>query len=107
MQRGEDAPGGPDAFIEQFAVRFADRMPRAAGRMLGALMITDEPDLSSKQLVEVLALSPAAVSNSGRLLRQMGLVERSVSPDTRRDHYRVGDDLWVRLYREGIGMVED
>ncbi|WP_367038179.1 helix-turn-helix domain-containing protein [Streptomyces sp. Je 1-332] len=105
MQRSEDALGWQGEFIERLAEHFADRMPKAAARMLGALMATDEPDLSSKDLIKALGISPAAVSNSGRLLLQMGLVERSVSPDTRRDHYRVRDELWVHLFREGFTIV--
>ncbi|MEU9886719.1 helix-turn-helix domain-containing protein [Sphaerisporangium sp. NPDC051011] len=107
MRRAEAVPDRPEEFIEQFAERFAGRMPKAASRMLGALMITDEPDLSSKELIDVLGLSPAAVSNSGRLLLQMGLVERTVSPETRRDHYRIRDDLWIRLYSEDIEILND
>lgn len=107
MRRSGDAQGWQEEFIERLAEHFAGRMPKAAARMLGALVATDEPDLSSKDLVATLGLSPAAVSNSGRLLLQMGLVERTVSPDTRRDHYRVRDDLWVHLFREGFAIVDD
>lgn len=107
MQQRKGTPGGPEEFIERFAHRFGDRMPRAAARMLGALMITEEGDLSSKQLVELLGLSPAAVSNSGRLLLGMALVERRVSPETRRDHYWVRDDVWVRMYQEDETVVHE
>ncbi|WP_158605527.1 GbsR/MarR family transcriptional regulator [Amycolatopsis panacis] len=107
MRRGEADPAWPQEFIEQLAERFGSRMPKAAARMLGALVATGEPDLSSRQLVELLGLSPAAVSNSGRLLLQMDLVDRTVSPETRRDHYRLRENVWPRMFRGSFAIVED
>ncbi|MFD6289341.1 GbsR/MarR family transcriptional regulator [Streptomyces sp. NPDC060205] len=107
MSRSEAANEWQEELTERLAEHFAERMPKAAARMLGALMATEEVDMSSKDLIGVLGLSPAAVSNSGRLLLRMGLVERSVSPDTRRDHYRVRDDLWIRMFREGSDIVDN
>lgn len=71
------------------------------------LVATSEPDLSSRQLVELLGLSPAAVSNSGRLLLRMDLVGRTVSPETRRDHYRLREDVWPRMFGGSFAIVDD
>ncbi|MEU9886193.1 MarR family transcriptional regulator [Sphaerisporangium sp. NPDC051011] len=95
------------AFADGLAEVFARQVPRMAGRMLGLLLITDEPRLSSKDLVDQLGASAATVSNMGRLLIGLGLVERTVSPETRRDLFAIAPNAWVGTYRDGERYITE
>jgi DNA-binding transcriptional regulator GbsR (MarR family) len=80
--------------------------PPMAGRMLGLLLVTEEPYLSSRDLMERLGASSAWISNMGRLLSGRGVVERTVSVETRRDLFSVRPDAWAHLARETLRHAE-
>jgi len=94
----------------------------------GHLMVVPrahEADLASlprdqhEELAEMLRISPAAVSGAVRYLIQLGLVHKERVPGSRRDYYRMPDDVWhdmlrlrdqvmtrwTALIREGIDLV--
>ncbi|WP_010693599.1 GbsR/MarR family transcriptional regulator [Saccharopolyspora spinosa] len=100
MHEGDAGADQAEDFIESFAGLYSSQLPKMAARMLAALLVTEDTELSSRDLIETLGASAATVSNSGRLLLRLGMVERTVSPETRRDLYRIRDDVWVRMYRE-------
>jgi DNA-binding transcriptional regulator GbsR (MarR family) len=84
-------------FIERFAeVHVAAGMPRIASRIFVALAVTDSGRLTAAELAELLQASPAAISGGVRYLEQLDLVRREREPGSRRDHYRVEDDLWYK-----------
>src|SRR5690242_7144959 len=56
---------------------------RMAGRVLGALLIADPPELSSSQLAEFLGVSAGSVSTATRELIRPGIVERVRIPGER------------------------
>ena len=47
-----------------------------------------------KETAELLQVSPAAISGAVRYLTQLNLVSREHEPGSRRDYYRVHDDVW-------------
>ncbi|MFF0445357.1 GbsR/MarR family transcriptional regulator [Streptomyces sp. NPDC004609] len=94
-------------FADELAELFTGQVPRMAGRMLGLLVITEEPHLSSKDLVARLDASSATVSTMGRLLIGLGLVRRTVSPETRRDLFSLADNAWVGVYRDGERYISE
>ncbi|XVV06892.1 GbsR/MarR family transcriptional regulator [Actinosynnema sp. CA-248983] len=82
-------------FIERFAAAFAESgMPRMPSRVFVALLAADAGTLTAAELAELLKVSPAAVSGAVRYLTQVGLVSRERETGTRRDVYRVYDDVW-------------
>lgn len=91
-----------EQFAEEFAVGFEATMPRMAGRILGTLLIAEEPFLTATELGNRLGASSASISNMTRLLLRMRLIERLVRVDTRRDAYRIRPDAWVQVYRESF-----
>ncbi|MGW4028358.1 GbsR/MarR family transcriptional regulator [Streptomyces sp. NPDC004838] len=101
MAQDDRKAQGELEFADALAELFSGQVPRMAGRMLGVLLIADEPRLSSKDLVTRLGASSATVSTMGRLLIRLGLVERTVSPETRRDLFVLADNAWVGVYRDG------
>jgi len=87
-----------DAFVEDFTAVFDAAMPRTPTRMLASLLATQKPFLSSRELASRLEVSAGSVSTSGRLLVERGFAVRTVDPETRRDLYRIADDMWERVH---------
>lgn len=81
-------------------------VPPIAGRMLGLLLVTNESQLSSRDLMDQLSISSASVSNMGRLLVHGGLVVRSVSPETRRDLFTLRSDAWLSQWSDFVGVAQ-
>jgi len=107
-------------YIERFAsVMVAAGMPAMPSRVFVALLITDSGRLTAADLAAVLQISPAAVSGAVRYLIQLGLVHKERMPGSRRDYYRLPDNVWhdmlklrdqvmarwTALIREGIDLV--
>jgi DNA-binding transcriptional regulator GbsR (MarR family) len=83
------------AFIERFAVALTDAgFPRMPARVFAALLATDSGRLTAAELAALLQVSPAAVSGAVRYLAQVNLASRERVPGSRRDYYRVHDDVW-------------
>jgi DNA-binding transcriptional regulator GbsR (MarR family) len=117
--------GAPDpealrAYIERFAgVLIESGIPRMPARVFVALMITDSGRLTSTELSDLLEISPAAVSGAVRYLTQVGMVVRERDPRSRRDRYRVLDDVfqevimrrdqvmlrWENSFSEGVKLL--
>jgi DNA-binding transcriptional regulator GbsR (MarR family) len=84
-------------FIERFAETLVQAgMPRIASRIFIALLATDSSRLTAAELAEQLQVSPAAVSGAVRYLIQVNMVSRGREPGSRRDHYRVDNDVWYQ-----------
>ncbi len=124
MADGSGPATGPKdpmfGYIERFAsVMVAAGMPAMPARVFVALMVTDSGRLTAAELAEMLRISPAAVSGAVRYLIQLGLVHKERVPGSRRDHYRLPDNVWqdmlrlrdqvmtrwTALIREGIELV--
>lgn len=82
-------------FVERFAgVMTESGMQRMPARVFAALLATDSGRLTAAELAERLEVSPAAVSGAIGYLSQVHLVVREREPGSRRDRYRVLDDVW-------------
>jgi DNA-binding transcriptional regulator GbsR (MarR family) len=100
--RDEQAVG---RFIETFASALVEGgIPRMPARVFAALLATDSGRLTAAELAERLHVSPAAISGAVRYLAHVSLVSRERDPGSRRDHYRLFDDLWYEasLRREPL-----
>jgi predicted transcriptional regulator len=86
-------------FIERFALDLAaSGMPRMPARVFAGLLATDSGSLTAGELADLLQVSPASVSNAVRYLEHSALIKREREPGSRRDHYRVDQDVWYELY---------
>jgi DNA-binding transcriptional regulator GbsR (MarR family) len=84
-------------FIERFASTLIDAgFPRMPARVFVALLVTDSGRLTATELADLLHVSPAAVSGAVRYLAPLGLVSRERARGSRRDHYRVHEDVWFQ-----------
>ena len=80
---------------------------RMAGRVLGALLLADPPELSSSQLAAHLGVSAASVSTATRELINPGLVARVRVAGHRQDHFRctIGTIGMAVFFEERIRMT--
>ena len=107
-------------FVERFAsVLTESGFPRMPARVFAALLATDSGRLTVAELVQMLHVSPAAISGAVRYLVQVNLASREVEPGSRRERYRVQSEIWYeamarkdqvlerceRSLREGIEVV--
>jgi DNA-binding transcriptional regulator GbsR (MarR family) len=93
------APLHPAAveFIEQLALLAeADGLPRIAGKIVGLLVIGQEP-LSFDEIAEQLQVSRGSVSTNTRLLETRGVIRRVSRLGERRDLFEVGPDFLERI----------
>jgi DNA-binding transcriptional regulator GbsR (MarR family) len=82
-------------FVERFGATLEEGgIPRMPARVFAALLVTDSGRLTAAELVEELQISPAAVSGAVRYLIQVGLVARGREPGSRRDVYRLHQEVW-------------
>jgi hypothetical protein len=93
-------------FIEDIGLYFEQMgLPRMAGKILGALLISDPPSQSITDLGERLKASKSSISIMARLLVERGLIERVASPIPRRDYYRFKPGGWSIYMRQWLGLM--
>ncbi|MFB9908250.1 GbsR/MarR family transcriptional regulator [Allokutzneria oryzae] len=107
-------------FVERFAAVLAEGgWPRMPARVFVCLLAVDSGRLTAAELAETLRVSPAAISGAVRYLVQVNLASRERDPGSRRDVYRIHDDVWYEAavskdkaltrweasLREGIGVL--
>ena len=93
-------------FIEDIGLYFEQMgLPRMAGRILGALLISDPPSQSITDLGVRLNASKSSISIMSRLLMERGLIERVPSPMPRRDFYRFKPGGWIIYMRQWLGLM--
>ncbi|MFE7117247.1 GbsR/MarR family transcriptional regulator [Streptomyces sp. NPDC057654] len=97
-ERGRD-PEGVSRFVERFAGELTESgMQRMAARVFVALLASDTAALTSAELAEQLKISPAAVSGAVRYLTSAGMISREREPGSRRDRYRLHEELWYATF---------
>lgn len=89
-------------FIEQLAlVAEAEGLPRIAGRIVGLLVIAQEP-MSFDELVAQLQVSRGSVSTNTRLLESRGVIRRVSRLGERRDLFEVPPDFPERFFEKQV-----
>ncbi|MFD5031846.1 GbsR/MarR family transcriptional regulator [Streptomyces sp. NPDC058405] len=97
-QRDEEAVA---RFVERFAADMTEAgMQRTASRVFAALLASDDASMTSAELSEQLGISPAAVSGAIRYLVQVSMVGRERDPGSRRDRYRLHNQLWYATFAQ-------
>jgi DNA-binding transcriptional regulator GbsR (MarR family) len=84
-------------FVDRFAAVMAELgFPPMAARVFAALLATDSGQLTAAGLTSQLHVSAGAISGAVRYLIQLGLVSKERERGSRRDVYRVIDDVWYQ-----------
>jgi DNA-binding transcriptional regulator GbsR (MarR family) len=100
----QDVRSGRDAeavsrFVERFASEMTEAgMQRMASRVFAALLADDDGSMTSAELAVALQISPAAVSGAINYLTQVSMVGRERDPGSRRDRYRLHDEVWYTTF---------
>lgn len=95
-------------FIEDIGLFFEQMgLPRMAGRILGALLISEPGEQSITDLGLTLKASKSSISTMARLLTEQGLIERVASPMPRRDYYRFKPGGWILYMRNWLGLMSE
>jgi DNA-binding transcriptional regulator GbsR (MarR family) len=82
-------------FVEQFAlIRELAGSPRMEGRVLGYLMVSNKPYVSSAELSRALSASAGSISSTTRRLIDLGFIARHAVPGDRNHYFKVEDDVW-------------
>lgn len=79
-------------------------MPRLNGRVLGLILVSDEP-LSQADLAERLQTSSGAISTAIRVLLEKGLLEHVSGPLSRRKYFRVPSSAWFAIHEDSLRTV--
>ncbi len=102
--------------IMQDRLRFAEEMgilmernghPRISGKILGYLLIADEPYTSGEDLAQALRASKGSISTMTRFLLQLGLIEKVGVPADRRDFFRIRRGSFSSLLRSRMTQVTE
>jgi DNA-binding transcriptional regulator GbsR (MarR family) len=89
-------------FIEQLAlIAEAEGLPRIAGRIVGLLVIRQEP-VSFDEIVGQLKVSRGSVSTNTRLLESRGVVRRVSRLGERKDLFEAGPDFFERMLEQQL-----
>jgi len=75
-------------------------MSHMAGRVFGALLVSDSPEQSIDELATTLRASRGAISMATRELLRTRVVEKLGRAGERRHYYRLRPHLWSRMYLE-------
>ena len=95
--------GDRASYVEDFGLLFEGfGLPRMVGRVLGALLIADPPELSAEELAEALHASRGSISSATRSLIGMGLVQRRTKRGERRDYFWMKPGAWDELMRHEL-----
>ncbi len=82
-------------FIEAFGVlREMAGSTRMEGRVLGYLMTSTKPYVSSAELAAALKASAGSISGTTRQLIESGFIARHAIPGDRSHYFTVDDDIW-------------
>lgn len=106
-----DVPKFSDAahdFIEEVGLKVETSawMPRMSGRVLGALLVSNEP-LTQADLRETLLASMGSISSATRDLLGKRLAQRVHIPGSRQAGIQLHPDAWRILEEDGLKAVQD
>ncbi|WP_280234072.1 GbsR/MarR family transcriptional regulator [Nocardia cyriacigeorgica] len=88
-------PGQERAFVERLgSAMAATGVPPMASRVLARMLISESGVMTSAELADALEASQPSISGAVRFLSQIGFVTRERVPRTRKDQYRIREDVW-------------
>lgn len=76
-----------------------------SARVLCALLFSPTETTTAGEIADVLSASPGTISTTIRTLERSGLIDRVPKSGSRREHYRLPEDGWVRLMSDQNRML--
>ncbi|MFI5733116.1 GbsR/MarR family transcriptional regulator [Kribbella sp. NPDC051587] len=88
--------------ISQYVERFAGVMansgvPTMSARVMGRMLVSPDGTMTAAELADTLKISQPAVSGAVRQLIQMSFISRERMPGSRKDHYRIREDVFAAI----------
>lgn len=97
-------PAAVRDFRKRYTAMMADMgLPPITAGVLVSVLITDEPYLTSADLVDQLGVSAASVSKAVAYLEPLGLLRRERVPGERRERYLV-DESWFQGWSRTVEL---
>jgi DNA-binding MarR family transcriptional regulator len=95
-------------FVERFAGVLANSgVPTMSARVMGAMLVSPTGTMTAAELAEALQISQPAVSGAVRQLLQVSFITRERLPGSRKDHYRIREDVFAAiLERRNLALSE-
>ena len=94
------------SYVEDFGLLFEGfGLPRMVGRVLGALLISDPPELSAEELAGALQASRGSISSATRSLIGMASCSGAPKRGERRDYFRMKPGAWDELMRRELESI--
>lgn len=95
-------------FVERFAGVLANSgVPSMSARVMARMLVSPTGTMTAAELAEALQISQPAVSGAVRQLIQVSFITRERLPGSRKDHYRIRDDVFTAiLERRNNALVE-
>ena len=88
-------------YIEEMGLLMEDYgFSRMAGRVLGALLVSEPAEQTAEDLASALQASRSSISVAIRLLEKLGYVERVSRPGERKDYFRNRPNAWATQLAE-------
>lgn len=95
-------------FIEDLGLFFEQMgMTRMAGKVIGALLISDPPSQSLTDLAAKLKASKGSISLTTRMLIEQGLVERVATSLPRQTCYRFRPGGWINYLNNWLSLMSE
>jgi DNA-binding transcriptional regulator GbsR (MarR family) len=80
-------------------------LPPAAGRVLGLLLVCEQPELTFDEIRFELSLSKSSTSAAVNLLLQVGTIEYTTRPGERKRYFRKKFDDWERSLLDRMSVL--
>ena len=94
----EPSPEEVSQFVERFAGVLANSgVPSMSARVMGRMLVSPTGTMTASELAESLQISQPAVSGAVRQLLQVAFISRERLPGSRKDHYRIRDDVFAAI----------
>jgi|SRR5215207_8772641 len=94
----EPTPAEISQFVERFAGVLANSgVPSMSARVMGRMLVSPTGTMTAAELAESLQISQPSVSGAVRQLLQVSFITRERLPGSRKDHYRIRDDVFAAL----------
>ncbi|MDX6260145.1 MAG: hypothetical protein QOH84_1833 [Kribbellaceae bacterium] len=94
----EPSPAEISQFVERFAGVLANSgVPTMSARVMARMLVSPTGTMTAAELAEALKISQPAVSGAVRQLIQVSFITRERLPGSRKDHYRIRDDVFAAI----------
>ncbi|MCU0532771.1 MAG: hypothetical protein MUD14_02610 [Hydrococcus sp. Prado102] len=92
--------------IEELGLLFEmEGLPRMAGQIIGHLLFSRSPLVSSAELAEALQVTKGVISTTSRLLIGIELIERVKLMGDRRDYFRLKKRPWFHSFKQELYLI--